>query len=88
MYNNLADTAFVKYKNDESGSIANRRGFYNLTDLLADYTIMGTLDSLFLNYLLLFKCFEKLAKFLLFLLRIFHIRIIIILGAYSNKIMK
>jgi hypothetical protein len=44
MYNNFADTAFVKYKNDESGSIANIRGFYNLTDLFADYTIMGTLD--------------------------------------------
>jgi hypothetical protein len=46
MYSSFFATVFVKYKNDESGSIANKSGFYNFIDLLADSTIIGTFDSL------------------------------------------
>lgn len=53
MYYSFLLTDFVKYRNEESGSIAKSRGRYNLIALLADYTIMGTFDSLCKRWLTL-----------------------------------
>ena len=68
MYSSFLDTVLVKYRNDESGSIANSSGFSNFIDLFVDSTIMGTLDSLCYEGLVLLEGFEYFTEILFLLL--------------------